>query len=87
MLQLSAFHGFLPCKKHELPLVSKMPQLSTEQRVFVVTEYARTQNSTIVQDAFRARFPDRDPPPRSTILRNVAKYQERNGGNVEGQGM
>ena len=64
-----------------------MPQLTTEQRVFVVTEYARTQNSRIVQDAFRARFPDRDPPSRSTILRNVAKYQatgtslNRNRGN------
>ena len=52
-----------------------MPQLTTEQRVFVVTEYARTQNSTAVQEAFRAQFPERDPPPRSTILRNFRKYQ------------
>ena len=68
-----------------------MPQLTTEQRVFVVTEYARTQNSTAVQQAFQAQFPEHDPPPRSTILQNFRKYQAQEPvliateGTLEGQ--
>ena len=56
------------------PSMSMMVQLTTEQRVFVVTEYTRTQNLRIVQQSFQARYPGRDPPARSTILRNVRKY-------------
>ncbi|CAH1788902.1 unnamed protein product [Owenia fusiformis] len=46
------------------------------QRVFVVTENTRTQSLRVVQESFRERYPDRPPPARSTILRNVRKYQE-----------
>ena len=64
-----------------------MVQLTTEQRVFVVTNFIRMQNVREVQDAFRLRFPDRNPPLRNTILDNVRKYQNtgtslnRNKGN------
>ena len=64
-----------------------MVQLTTEQRVFVVTNFTRMQNVREVQDAFRLRFPDRNPPLRNTILDNVRKYQNtgtslnRNKGN------
>ena len=51
----------------------EMVQLTTEQRVFVVLEYNRTYSLVAVQNAFRERFPDRNPPAQATILhpRNV----------------
>ena len=52
-----------------------MVQLTTEQRVFVVTQFTLIPNVTTVQNAFRIRFPDRNPPVRNTILKNVRKYQ------------
>ena len=64
-----------------------MVQLTTDQRVFVVTNFIRTQSVTEVQNAFRVTFPDRNPPLRNTILKNVRKYQNtgtslnRNKGN------
>ena len=64
-----------------------MVQLTTEQRVFVVTNFIRMQNVREVQDAFRLRFPNRNPPLRNTIVNNVRKYQNtgtslnRNKGN------
>ena len=48
-----------------------MVQLTTEQRVFVVTQFTLISNVTAVQN----RFPDRNPPVRNTILKNVRKYQ------------
>ena len=54
-----------------------MVQLTTEQRVFIVLHYNQTQNTIAVQNAFRARFPDRDPPHKTTILRNVRKFSSQ----------
>ena len=54
---------------------SKMPQLSKEQRVFVVKCYYQTQKNSVVRDLFRQHFPDRDPPKKTTIWRNVQKYE------------
>ena len=51
-----------------------MLQLITEQRVFIVKNYLQTQSSTTVQNACQARFPGRNSPAPSTILRNVHKY-------------
>ena len=51
-----------------------MVQLTTEQRVSIVKNYLQTQSSTAVQNVFQARFPGRNPPAPSTILRNVNKY-------------
>ena len=50
-------------------------QLTTEQRVFVVTQFTLLQNVTAVQNAFIIRFPGRNSPVRNTILKNVRKYQ------------
>ena len=64
-----------------------MVQLTSEQRVFVITTYTLTQSVTEVQNAFRIRFPDRNPPDKKTILKNLQKYQttgtslNRNKGN------
>ena len=33
------------------------------------------KHTTEVQNAFRARFPDRDPPHKATILRNELRQQ------------
>ena len=54
-------------------------QLTNEQRVFfVVRSYYQTRSYAAVRERFRARFPERQPPPsKSTIERNVKKY-ERN---------
>ena len=54
-----------------------MVKLTTEQRVFAVTDFIRMQNVREVQDAFRLRFPDRNPPLRNTIVDNVRKYQNK----------
>ena len=54
--------------------VTIVVQLTTEQRVFVVTQFTLIPNVTAVQSAFRIRFPDRNPPIRNTILKNVRKY-------------
>ena len=43
--------------------------------MFVVTNFIRMQNVREVQDAFRLRFPDRNPPLRNTIVDNVTNYQ------------
>ena len=64
-----------------------MVQLTTEQRVFVVTHFIRTQSVREVQNAFRERLPNRNSPMQNTILKNVRKYQNtgasrnRNKGN------
>ena len=54
-----------------------MMQLTTQQRIFIVLHCTQTQNTTAVQKAFRARLPDRDPPHKTTILRNVRKYSSQ----------
>ena len=46
-----------------------MVQLTIEQRVFVVLHYTKTQSIAAVQNAFLERFPDRNPPCKTTILR------------------
>ena len=53
-----------------------MVQLTTEQRVFIVLHYTQTQSIAAVQNAFRARFPDRNPPTKRTVMKNVRKYSE-----------
>ena len=64
-----------------------MVQLTTEQRVFVVETYLRTNSYIRVKQAFAERFGDREPPSKSTIDRNVRKYRNhgtslnRNKGN------
>ena len=60
-----------------------MAQLTTEQRVFNVLNYARTQSPTDVRNRYRERFPDRNPPERNTILRNAKK--DRNSGTNKPQ--
>ena len=52
-----------------------MAQPTAEQRVFIVLNYARTQSPADVRNRFRERFPNRNPPVTSTILRNAKKYQ------------
>ena len=46
-------------------------QLTTEQRIFIVLQYNRNDNTTEVQNAFRARFPDWEPPQKATILSSL----------------
>ena len=53
-----------------------MVQLTTEQRVFIVLHYTQTQSIAAVQNAFRPRFPDRNPPTKRTVMKNVRKYSE-----------
>lgn len=53
-----------------------MVQLTTEQRVFVVSIYLETKSFLAVKDAFRRRFPERNCPCNSTIRKNVEKYRQ-----------
>ena len=53
-----------------------MVNLTTEQPVFVVRKYYETGSYIEVQEAFRGRFPNRDPPVKATIWKNVTKYEK-----------
>ena len=64
----------IKCKLVLSSLRKKMVQLTTEQIIFIVINYTRTQSTTEVRNAFQQRFPDRNPPSPSTILSNVRKY-------------
>ena len=52
-----------------------MVQLSSEQRVFLVETFFRTNSFKQVREQFLLRFPDRNAPSKSTIQRNVEKYR------------
>lgn len=52
-----------------------MAQLSKEQRVFVVKTYYETGKYIEVINLFRQRFPGRNPPNKTTIWRNIIKYE------------
>ena len=49
-------------------------QFSTEQRTFIVSKYFETRSYVAVIEEFEQQFPDRLPPAKATILRNVRKY-------------
>ena len=51
-----------------------MGQLTSEQHAFIIEAYARTNSFRTVQNEFRERFPDRNIPSKSTILRNVQLF-------------
>ena len=53
-----------------------MVQFTIEQRAFVVQKYHETKSYVATQNAFRIRFPDREPPTKRTIWKNVKKYGE-----------
>ena len=52
-----------------------MPQLSKEQRVFVVRTYYETKKYSEIINLFSHRFLGQDPPNKTTIWRNVNKYE------------
>ena len=45
-----------------------MVYLTSEQRVLIVKTYCETERFIEAQEAFRRRFPDRDPPVKATIM-------------------
>jgi hypothetical protein len=49
-------------------------QLTTAQKVFVVETYLQRRSFVAVREAFRERFPDRNPQAKRTIQSNVEKY-------------
>ena len=53
-------------------------QLTMEKRIFFVKSYYETKSYNQVQTKFRTLFPERLPPNKTTIRKNVKKY-ERNG--------
>ena len=50
-------------------------ELLSAKLIMVALPYNRNENTTEVQKAFRATFPDRDPPHKATILRNELRQQ------------
>ena len=63
-------HNYLFCTN------TKMVQLTTEQRTFVVKTFYETGSLQITWDNFRERFPDRQPPALKTIWSNVRKFSQ-----------
>ena len=53
-----------------------MGQYAVEQRVFIVKKYFETHSFAEVQRLFSLRFPDRNPPDKKNIWRNVKKYED-----------
>ena len=53
----------------------KMVQYTVEQRAFIVETYINLKSYVGVQNSFRERFPDREPPSNRTIRTNVLKYR------------
>ena len=54
-----------------------MGQYTVEQRVFLVRKYYETHSyAEVMQRLFRLQFPDRDPPDKKNIWRNVKKYED-----------
>ena len=49
-------------------------QLTAEQRVFIVQKYIDLKSYNEVREAFRRRFPGRNPPAKRTIQKNVEKF-------------
>lgn len=58
-------------------------QLTDEQRIFVVEVYFATRSIVEIQNRFRQRFQNRQPPTKRSIKKLVKKFQER--GTVENQ--
>ena len=52
-------------------------QLPTEQPVFVVKRYYKTSSYLEVKEAFRRRFPEKDPPTNRTIWKNIKNMKEK----------
>ena len=55
--------------------IMAQPQFSPQERAFLVTECAKTQNVTMVLREFRIRFPNTRCPSRQTVYRKMAKYR------------
>ena len=55
-------------------VVFVMVQYTMEQRVFIVRSYFETHSFAEVRQLFRVQFPDRNPPNKMNIWRNVKKY-------------
>ena len=51
-----------------------MEQYTVDQRVFIVKNYFENRSFAEVQRLFRLHFPDRNPPDKKNISRNVKKY-------------
>ena len=64
-----------------------MPQLTTAERVFIVSKYFETKSIQEVLRLFEISFPHRNVPNSSTVWRNIRKYHQhgtslnRNKGN------
>lgn len=52
-----------------------MPQLTPQQRAYVVSEFHRTQSVAAVLRNFRQQFPNARCPSRPTVYANVHKYE------------
>ena len=61
-------------------------QLTVQQRTFLVTNYILTGSFPHVQELFEHKFPGRGSPSKSTIWRNVLKYQQHGTNHNHNQG-
>ena len=55
--------------------------LTNDERIFLVERYIETNDYNVVRTKFIVRFPNRNVPSKSTIVRNVNKFQRH--GTIE----
>ena len=53
------------------------PQLTPQQRAYLVSEFHHTQSATAVLQSSRRQFPNARCPTRATVYSNVRKYQAK----------
>ena len=51
------------------------PQLTPQQRAYLVSEFLRPQSAMAVLQSFRRQFPNVRCPTRATVYSNVRKFQ------------
>ena len=52
-------------------------QLITEEHVFLSKTYYKTSSYLEINEAFRWRFPEKDPPTNQTIYENAKNTKEK----------
>ena len=67
-------NGQISIQSFSYKLFEKHGSVDNRTKSFCCLHYTKTKSIAAVQNAFLERFPDRNPPCKTTILRNFQKY-------------
>ena len=67
-------NGQISIQSFSYKLFEKHGSVDNRTKSFCCFNYTKTQSIAAVQNSFLERFPDRNPPCKTTILRNFQKY-------------